>query len=310
MTLPRPLLSKPIRTVPPPPLPSSFNKTAKLSPNFNRISGFSPHAFKFIVSMAASSRHGVSSDPQHSSSQLIPSNVDSDSSSFQNSPSKVEAVEEYLDKVIYRFRFMAFLGVLGSLIGSFLCFIKNSLISSLRSIFLLLDLDILLCSTVSALYLVFSIYISSPRSLIFFSSVTYGLYYINWYPEPGLDFTCVYSLPWHPKPWPASRNNVMNAYQSLSGWSGGAFFYLSGALKFVYATAKKWPSAQSTSGSKTQGRAIRHAAYLNRSLARHSQGSIGAPLFFWVYVAAPLYPAHSRPSSSDYSGSYLATRST
>ncbi|CAB4309387.1 unnamed protein product [Prunus armeniaca] len=125
MTLPRPLFSKPIRTVPPPPLPSSFNKTAKLSPNLNWISGFSPHAFKFIVSMAASSRHGVSSDPQHSSSQLIPSNVDSDSSSFQNSPSEVEAVEEYLDKVIYRFRFMAFLGVLGSLIGSFLCFIKG-----------------------------------------------------------------------------------------------------------------------------------------------------------------------------------------
>ncbi|ONI05588.1 hypothetical protein PRUPE_5G014100 [Prunus persica] len=125
MTLPRPLLSKPIRTVPPPPLPSSFNKTAKLSPNLNRVSGFSPHAFKFIVSMAASSRHGVSSDPQHSSSQLIPSNVASDSSSFQNSPSKVEDIEGHLDKVIYRFRFMAFLGVLGSLIGSFLCFIKG-----------------------------------------------------------------------------------------------------------------------------------------------------------------------------------------
>ncbi|ONI05584.1 hypothetical protein PRUPE_5G014100 [Prunus persica] len=98
MTLPRPLLSKPIRTVPPPPLPSSFNKTAKLSPNLNRVSGFSPHAFKFIVSMAASSRHGVSSDPQHSSSQLIPSNVASDSSSFQNSPSKVEDIEGHLDK--------------------------------------------------------------------------------------------------------------------------------------------------------------------------------------------------------------------
>ncbi|KAI5327159.1 hypothetical protein L3X38_026555 [Prunus dulcis] len=125
MTLPRPLLSKPIRTVPPPPLPSSFNKTAKLSPNLDRVSGFSPHAFKFIVSMAASSRHGVSSDPQHSSSQLIPSNVASDSSSFQNSPSKVEDIEGHLDKVIYRFRFMAFLGVLGSLIGSFLCFIKG-----------------------------------------------------------------------------------------------------------------------------------------------------------------------------------------
>ncbi|RDX99631.1 hypothetical protein CR513_17291, partial [Mucuna pruriens] len=40
-------------------------------------------------------------------------------------PGKLEAVEESIEKVIYRCRFMAILGVFGSLIGSFLCFIKG-----------------------------------------------------------------------------------------------------------------------------------------------------------------------------------------
>ncbi|KAM1024037.1 hypothetical protein ACFX2I_037243 [Malus domestica] len=129
MTPPRPLLSKPIRaTTPPPPLPSSFNKASKLSPNWNRASGYCLHALRPIVFMVASSRPGVSSAPQHSSSPPISSDIVSDAGVGQNSansPNQVEAVEEYLDKVVYRFRFLAFMGVLGSLIGSFLCFIKG-----------------------------------------------------------------------------------------------------------------------------------------------------------------------------------------
>ncbi|XP_010529273.1 PREDICTED: uncharacterized protein LOC104806201 [Tarenaya hassleriana] len=41
------------------------------------------------------------------------------------SPSSVEAIEEVIEKVIYRCRFMAFLGTLGSLVGSVICFIKG-----------------------------------------------------------------------------------------------------------------------------------------------------------------------------------------
>lgn len=41
------------------------------------------------------------------------------------SPGKLEDIEEGIEKVIYRFRFMAILGVFGSLVGSFLCFIKG-----------------------------------------------------------------------------------------------------------------------------------------------------------------------------------------
>ncbi|CAK9325390.1 unnamed protein product [Citrullus colocynthis] len=38
---------------------------------------------------------------------------------------KLDTIEEELEKAIYRCRFMAFLGVLGSLIGSVLCFVKG-----------------------------------------------------------------------------------------------------------------------------------------------------------------------------------------
>ncbi|KAF8077010.1 hypothetical protein N665_1070s0006 [Sinapis alba] len=42
-----------------------------------------------------------------------------------NSTNRLEALEEGIEKVIYRCRFMAFLGTLGSLFGSVLCFIKG-----------------------------------------------------------------------------------------------------------------------------------------------------------------------------------------
>lgn len=71
--------------------------------------------------MAASSRPGVSSSPP-----LIRSTVvSSDSAVPQNSPSKLEAIEGDLEKVIYGCRFMTFMAVSGSLIGSLLCFIKG-----------------------------------------------------------------------------------------------------------------------------------------------------------------------------------------
>ncbi|CAH2078541.1 unnamed protein product, partial [Thlaspi arvense] len=42
-----------------------------------------------------------------------------------NSPNRLEALEEGIEKIIYRCRFMALLGTLGSLLGSVICFIKG-----------------------------------------------------------------------------------------------------------------------------------------------------------------------------------------
>ncbi|KAF6170214.1 hypothetical protein GIB67_038747 [Kingdonia uniflora] len=44
---------------------------------------------------------------------------------IQESPGRMQAYEEDVEKVIYRFRFLALLGVLGSLMGSLLCFVKG-----------------------------------------------------------------------------------------------------------------------------------------------------------------------------------------
>ncbi|XP_050377044.1 uncharacterized protein LOC126794379 [Argentina anserina] len=117
MTLLRPLFSKPINSRTPPPL-------VILSSKPNAFFPFNPRALKFVVSLAAaSSRPGISSAPQPSSSPLIPSpTLSSDSGT---SSSGVEAIEALLEKVIYGCRFMAFMAVMGSLIGSLLCYIKG-----------------------------------------------------------------------------------------------------------------------------------------------------------------------------------------
>lgn len=61
----------------------------------------------------------------HSSSPVIESGIGSDSSVYQDTPGNLEALEENTEKAIYRCRFMTLLGVSGSLVGSFLCFIKG-----------------------------------------------------------------------------------------------------------------------------------------------------------------------------------------
>ncbi|TKY70183.1 hypothetical protein E2542_SST06472 [Spatholobus suberectus] len=60
------------------------------------------------------------SSPPH-----VASNSGFDSAATQELPGKLKALEEGIEKAIYRCRFMAILGVFGSLIGSFLCFIKG-----------------------------------------------------------------------------------------------------------------------------------------------------------------------------------------
>ncbi|CAB4267712.1 unnamed protein product [Prunus armeniaca] len=76
--------------------------------------------------------------------------------------------------------------------------------------------------------------------------------------EPSVTFTCICSLPWHPKPWPALRNNVMCSKTkfltiSLALKPNSPSLALTTkksccALEFVYAITKKWPFAKSTGG--------------------------------------------------------------
>ncbi|KAJ6343028.1 hypothetical protein OIU77_024109 [Salix suchowensis] len=116
----RPMISRPIKT------PPFVLKTCNLSPNSERVSGFSPHGhgigFSPTVTKCSRARdvHLAAAEATRSSC-----------SSSRASPviaSKIldfESIEENIEKVIYRCRFLAILGVLGSLIGSFLCFIKG-----------------------------------------------------------------------------------------------------------------------------------------------------------------------------------------
>lgn len=130
------LLSKP-----PWPLPFLFSTRAS---HLKRVSLFTPpvhgHGLRLPSLIAVRSKQDApssSSSPSASaSSSSSPATSASSSSSssapiFQstsdsNSPGKAQAIEEDIEKVIYRCRFLTLLGVFGSLIGSFLCFIKGS----------------------------------------------------------------------------------------------------------------------------------------------------------------------------------------
>lgn len=94
---------------------------------------------------------------------------------------KLDSIEEDLEKAIYRCRFMAFLGVLGSLVGSILCFIKGCVhvaasfseyfVNRGKVIMLLVEaIDVYLLGTVmlvfgTGLYELFISQIGSERSL-------------------------------------------------------------------------------------------------------------------------------------------------
>ncbi|KAM3397392.1 hypothetical protein P3S68_000904 [Capsicum galapagoense] len=75
--------------------------------------------FEFPVSL---STVRCTHSPVHAPSPVIQS--DSNTSVFHIHKEKVEGVEKKVEKVIYSCRFFAILAVWGSLIGSFLCFIK------------------------------------------------------------------------------------------------------------------------------------------------------------------------------------------
>lgn len=95
------------------PLPGLYTKTVnsapslarltppskKLAPNMTRVFEFWPYGVRFPMVMASSSRSSVSSAPMRSSSPLIESHVGSDPVGFRKSPSKLESIEEVIEKV-------------------------------------------------------------------------------------------------------------------------------------------------------------------------------------------------------------------
>ncbi|CAN4095572.1 unnamed protein product [Withania somnifera] len=87
------------------------------NPKSPLVAPFKPCRVKFRVGLSNGSAHfGThSSSVDHASSSSIQSDVDS----------KLQIIEETIEKVIYSCRFFAILAVWGSLIGSFICFIKG-----------------------------------------------------------------------------------------------------------------------------------------------------------------------------------------
>ncbi|XP_021687467.2 uncharacterized protein LOC110669905 isoform X2 [Hevea brasiliensis] len=104
-----------------------FIRTTYLSPISRRVSGCHPSGVRFPLTITKCSR----ADVPLASQAAQTSTSSSSSSSSSSSPviaSKIQsllAVEEDIEKVIYRCRFLAILGVFGSLIGSILCFVKG-----------------------------------------------------------------------------------------------------------------------------------------------------------------------------------------
>lgn len=87
---------------------------------------FGYKSLRFTDFACSTSGASVSSSAASPSTPLLDSNSGFDSVVTQEMPWKLDGIEEGIEKVIYRCRFLAILGVFGSLIGSFLCFIKGS----------------------------------------------------------------------------------------------------------------------------------------------------------------------------------------
>ncbi|GAU15741.1 hypothetical protein TSUD_235540 [Trifolium subterraneum] len=94
------------------------------------------------TSLTSSSEASVSSSATNPVSPLVASNSGFDSVvSHQEMPGKLEGIEEGIERMIYRCRFLAILGVFGSLIGSILCFIKSHRLSEFLTNSILVNVD-------------------------------------------------------------------------------------------------------------------------------------------------------------------------
>ncbi|KAL2348761.1 hypothetical protein Fmac_002761 [Flemingia macrophylla] len=102
-------------------------QNSNFTSNGKRVSLLGYHTLRLPSCACSNSGAAISSSAAANPSS--PPHVASDSGfgsfSAPELPGKLEALEEGIEKAIYRCRFMAILGVFGSLVGSFLCFVKG-----------------------------------------------------------------------------------------------------------------------------------------------------------------------------------------
>ncbi|XP_057477375.1 uncharacterized protein LOC130765059 [Actinidia eriantha] len=152
MKPPRVLTSGPTNTI--------FISTTKLAPNVTRVLKIRPSSVKFPVTVTTISRPDTAALVRSLSTAVSP---DTGSGPARGLPGKLEGFEEHIEKVIYGCRFLAMFAVLGSLVGSFLCFIKGCtyvvsafqqyLVNRGKVIFLLVEaIDVYLLGTVMLVF--------------------------------------------------------------------------------------------------------------------------------------------------------------
>ncbi|XP_047151848.1 uncharacterized protein LOC124823634 [Vigna umbellata] len=123
MKLSQALVRPPSPTSPPLIRSQNFILTSN---GITRVFVFGCQSLRIPSCVCSNSGSAVSSSAANlSSPPHVASKSGYDSVVTQEQSEKLEALEEGIEKAIYRCRFMAILGVFGSLMGSFLCFIKG-----------------------------------------------------------------------------------------------------------------------------------------------------------------------------------------
>lgn len=105
------------------PITPLFTGTTEPNQNVKRVLPFHPQSIRFSVPLLTRSKFLTTPLYAHSSASEVA--AESSSRVLPDSQGKIENLEAYVEKVIYSCRFFAILPVWGSLVGSFLCFIKG-----------------------------------------------------------------------------------------------------------------------------------------------------------------------------------------
>ncbi|KAL3498080.1 hypothetical protein ACH5RR_040812 [Cinchona calisaya] len=100
-----------------------FIKAAKPNQNIKWVPPCYPHSIRFSLPLSTRSTSFTTTFAHTSSSHGVESEFNS--GVLHKSQEKIERVEANVEKAIYGCRFFAILAVWGSLVGSFLCFIKG-----------------------------------------------------------------------------------------------------------------------------------------------------------------------------------------
>ncbi|THG16047.1 hypothetical protein TEA_028946 [Camellia sinensis var. sinensis] len=151
---------KPPRLLSARPTNTFFITTSKLAPNARRVCEFGQSGVRFPATMTTRSRPNTLSSVRSLSQAIEPDTGSGPAAGF---PGKLQEFEENIEKAIYRCRFLAIFAVWGSLVGSFLCFIKGStyvvesfkqyLVNRVKVIFLLVEsIDVYLLGTVMLVF--------------------------------------------------------------------------------------------------------------------------------------------------------------